>query len=163
MYHSVKYCMNKRYSDITHNGINIYMNKSLQDAPFTYMNEYKNPCWLEHLSPDYMTYYKMTPYHNNHGVDQINKMIPIFNKRLEQDEQPWRLRCLPYFFLLGVTKCGTTDFFDAILKHPAVHGLWIKEPMYWNRERYPGGTVVHKGTDNSRLNIYRLHDVTYMT
>ena len=116
-----------------------------QNAPFTYIQYYQNPCWLEHLTSAYMTDYNSTPYHKDFGVEPIAKMVPIYDKRLKEQTKPWRIRCLPYFFLLGVTKCGTTDFFDAILKHPEVHGLWIKEPMYWNRERYPEGAVVHRG------------------
>ena len=34
----------------------------------------------------------------------------------------WRengtLRCLPYFFLIGVKKCGTTELYKLIEKHP---------------------------------------------
>ena len=65
--------------------------------------------------------------------------------RLSTSRRPWRLRCLPYFYLLGVTKSGTTDLYQSLLKHPDVHGGWVKEPMYWNRGRYPQGALVHKG------------------
>lgn len=29
-----------------------------------------------------------------------------------------RLRCIPYFHILGVSKCGTTDLYHRLSKHP---------------------------------------------
>ncbi|KAK7468149.1 hypothetical protein BaRGS_00036613 [Batillaria attramentaria] len=45
-----------------------------------------------------------------------------------------RLRCLPFFFLAGVSKCGTTDLFSQIVKHPDVSPT-TKEP-HWFTRRY---------------------------
>ena len=45
-----------------------------------------------------------------------------------------RLRCLPYFHLLGVDKSGTTDLHSRIAKHPDVllnSGGLGKETYYW--------------------------------
>ena len=85
----------------------------------------------------------------NGGAEaQIAYLAEVYNKRLETNLHPWRIRCLPYFYLMGVTKSGTTDFYYALLKHSDVHGPWIKEPMYWNRGRYPQGVIVHKGNMN---------------
>ena len=44
-----------------------------------------------------------------------------------------RLRCLPGFYLIGVTKSGTTDLYDKLLYHQDVVPPTIKEPMWWNR------------------------------
>ena len=45
-----------------------------------------------------------------------------------------RLRCLPYFHVLGVDKSGTTDLHSRIAQHPHVllnSGALGKETYYW--------------------------------
>ncbi|XP_072166435.1 carbohydrate sulfotransferase 15-like [Diadema setosum] len=44
------------------------------------------------------------------------------------------LRCLPYFYLMGMPKCGTTDLFAKITRHPSVVRT-LKEPHWWTRRR----------------------------
>ena len=47
-------------------------------------------------------------------------------------QTPWRLRCLPAFYLLGASKSGTSDLYEWMLRHPHVHGGITKEQKYWN-------------------------------
>ncbi|XP_041480638.1 carbohydrate sulfotransferase 15-like [Lytechinus variegatus] len=49
-----------------------------------------------------------------------------------------RLRCLPYFYILGVAKCGTSDLWDKINAHPHVVRKLVKEPHWWTRYRLQG-------------------------
>lgn len=54
-------------------------------------------------------------------------------------EQLQRLRCLPYFHLLGVDKSGTTDLHSRIAEHPHVllnSGGLGKETYYWCWMKY---------------------------
>jgi len=95
--------------------------------------------------------------HVNHSFHDPNnikarKLYPIYKERLQRDSYPWRFRCLPYFYLAGVTKSGTTDFINMLLRHPQLHGPLVKEPMYWNRRRYPNGVQVGNGTYIGRGN-----------
>jgi len=57
----------------------------------------------------------------------------------------WRTKygwlCLPYFFLLGTPKSGTTTLFEMITTHPQVIRT-RKEPHWWTRAR-PEVTVVN--------------------
>lgn len=49
------------------------------------------------------------------------------------------LRCLPYFHILGVDKCGTTDLYSRIAQHPHVllnSGKLGKETGYWCWRKY---------------------------
>ncbi len=108
------------------------------------MSEYKNPCWLEHLLREHVAEYANTSFHQ-YGKNEIVRLRQIYQERLRTEVNPWRLRCLPYFYLAGVTKSGTTDLFEALLKHPQIHGPWVKEPHYWNRRRYPKGVPVRNG------------------
>ena len=50
-------------------------------------------------------------------------------------KEPWRIRCLPYVYLAGVTKSGTTDLYDTLLLHPDIVAPSMKEPMFFDRNR----------------------------
>ena len=45
------------------------------------------------------------------------------------------LRCLPYFFLAGFPKSGTTDLFYKMGIHPQILA-GCKEPHWWTRRRF---------------------------
>lgn len=47
-----------------------------------------------------------------------------------------RFRCLPYFYIIGQPKCGTTDLFDRLRFHPDVRLALLKEPHWWSRKRF---------------------------
>ncbi|PVD29653.1 hypothetical protein C0Q70_08908 [Pomacea canaliculata] len=47
------------------------------------------------------------------------------------------LACLPFFYLAGFPKCGTTDLYTRISMHQHVRAL-LKEPHWITRERYKG-------------------------
>lgn len=50
-----------------------------------------------------------------------------------------RLRCLPYFHIIGVCKSGTTDLFNRLVQHPQIvknRGLMSKETWFWSWHRY---------------------------
>ncbi|XP_063963165.1 carbohydrate sulfotransferase 15-like [Lytechinus pictus] len=44
------------------------------------------------------------------------------------------LNCLPYFYVIGTSKCGTTDIWAKILSHPDVIDV-PKEPHWWGPRR----------------------------
>ena len=45
------------------------------------------------------------------------------------------LSCLPYFYLLGYPKCGTTKLYNLLKIHPHYASSKIKEPHYWRKQR----------------------------
>lgn len=45
------------------------------------------------------------------------------------------LRCLPYFYLVGVSKSGTTDLYMQLKKHPKIARGNTKELGYWGKFR----------------------------
>ncbi|XP_065942341.1 carbohydrate sulfotransferase 15 isoform X2 [Magallana gigas] len=58
-----------------------------------------------------------------------------------------RLRCLPYFHIIGVCKSGTTDLFYRLVQHPQIvknRGLMSKETWFWSWHRY-GTELWRKG------------------
>ena len=44
--------------------------------------------------------------------------------------------CLPYFFLAGIPKCGTTELVAKLSWHPDIVRPRRKEPHWWTRQRY---------------------------
>ncbi|KAK3579908.1 hypothetical protein CHS0354_031428, partial [Potamilus streckersoni] len=62
-----------------------------------------------------------------------------------------RFRCLPYFQLIGFSKCASSDLFARICSHPQVlanKGGNSKETKWWPRFRY--GIYKYKGQSDSR-------------
>ncbi|KAK6183682.1 hypothetical protein SNE40_011112 [Patella caerulea] len=58
-----------------------------------------------------------------------------------------RVRCLPYFHLLGVDKCGTTDLWKRMVQHPQIlpnMGHYSKSIKWWSRKRF-GFDIWSKG------------------
>lgn len=50
-----------------------------------------------------------------------------------------QLHCLPYFFLAGVSKCGSTDIFSRLTEHPQIMQPREKEPRWFDIRRYAKG------------------------
>ena len=49
-----------------------------------------------------------------------------------------RVRCLPFVYLIGQPKCGTTDLRDRLRRHPQVaSGGMLSAGHWWSRMRYP--------------------------
>ncbi|XP_046381809.2 carbohydrate sulfotransferase 15-like [Haliotis rufescens] len=76
----------------------------------------RNPCWWE-----------------NHPGETTCDKLRLMNKALKlpgtQENGPV-LRCLPYFYLIGQAKCGTTDLFTRITQHPSILSPMTKEPFW---------------------------------
>ncbi|XP_064601112.1 carbohydrate sulfotransferase 15-like [Liolophura sinensis] len=49
------------------------------------------------------------------------------------------IRCLPYFFVAGFPKCGTTDLYRRLELHPQIQPPCAKEPHWWSRHRFAKG------------------------
>ncbi|KAK3589428.1 hypothetical protein CHS0354_020756 [Potamilus streckersoni] len=103
---------------------------------FHFDTRFKNPCWFETLiSPD--------PYQRNiyssysRAVKRmLEKMTLLWRERLSKNvSSSYRLRCLPYFYIIGQPKCGSTDLFWRISRHPDVVTPPIKELHWWSRGR----------------------------
>ncbi|KAL3864864.1 hypothetical protein ACJMK2_006514 [Sinanodonta woodiana] len=103
---------------------------------FHFDPRFKNPCWFEPLvSPD--------PYQRNiyssysSAVKRsLKQMTLLWRKRFSHNvSSSYRLRCLPYFYIIGQPKSGSTDLFFRISRHPDVVTPPIKEFHWWSRGR----------------------------
>ncbi|XP_052762534.1 carbohydrate sulfotransferase 15-like [Mya arenaria] len=70
--------------------------------PFTFLEEYKNPCYAVEQTED--------------------RKLP--------------LQCIPYFYLIGAPKSGTTDLFRRLIKHREISEYVVKEPHWLTRKRF---------------------------
>ena len=62
----------------------------------------------------------------------------------ERDRQTDRQTWIPYYYLIGVSKSGTNDFYHFIVQHPEAVGA-SKEMHWFDRYRYEGNQY-NKGT-----------------
>ncbi|KAK2142852.1 hypothetical protein LSH36_907g01051 [Paralvinella palmiformis] len=88
-------------------------------------------------------------------------MQKVIDKRRERDSENlgWRVRCFPYFFLIGFTKCGTTDLFESLSHIPDFIRPLTKEPEFWNMYRLPfqiqkDGVVLPRATLGDYLDVF---------
>ncbi|CAL4102197.1 unnamed protein product, partial [Meganyctiphanes norvegica] len=91
-----------------------------------FLPNFKNPCWYEYTDGKQVseTYY------------DYDKPAAAIQRSKRMEEKSFRLRCLPYFFLIGQPKCGTTDLFQRITQHPDVIPPIMKGPHWWTRRKY---------------------------
>ncbi|XP_054655425.1 carbohydrate sulfotransferase 15-like [Dunckerocampus dactyliophorus] len=100
----------------------------------------KSPCWYE----EFVGGTSIDPYASNLFVVRsmnfkgvCDQLTSNFRQSLrQQDGKLFRLRCLPYFYIVGQPKCGTTDLFRRLLLHPELRFNVMKEPHWWTRRRF---------------------------
>lgn len=100
----------------------------------------KSPCWYEEFSGELGT----NPYKRNRFAMRsqsfktvCNRLGSDFQQRLyHRRGKQFRLRCLPYFYIIGQPKCGTTDLFYRLRLHPELKFNTLKEPHWWTRKRF---------------------------
>ncbi|XP_059143971.1 carbohydrate sulfotransferase 15-like isoform X2 [Physella acuta] len=102
--------------------------------PIKFLPEYKNPCWREEVvqPADDM-------YHGNLFANysyRYEKIFRTFRQQWAKRLDRFRLRCLPYFFIAGMPKCGSTDLYHRLIAHPDVAAPPVKESHWWGKNRY---------------------------
>ena len=116
--------------------------------PPRFLDHFKNPCWYENLtSSDVLTNNSLKLSFEGYDGGPLSRQLKVTQRSVAQCLRQAdgggckRLRCLPYFYIAGFAKCGTTDLHTALSAHPqiALGSHWhIKEPTYWNRVKYQG-------------------------
>ena len=90
--------------------------------PATFYAEYKNPCWKPSAEVDRLV--RHVQLHRRNGNKNITK------------NQAVSTLCLPYFFLAGFPKCGTTTLHHTVFEqHPDIVKPTYKEPHWWTRRK----------------------------
>ncbi|KAL3971919.1 disabled-like proiein [Sarotherodon galilaeus] len=100
----------------------------------------KSPCWYEEFSskPGNDLYRRnLFTLRSKSFKTVCDRLRANFHQHLyHKDGKDFRLRCLPYFYIIGQPKCGTTDLFHRMLLHPEVKFNIMKEPHWWTRKRF---------------------------
>jgi len=94
-----------------------------------FLIDFKNPCWyVNNTFPSkfqYLRYY----YRRDIPLSEDLKLLSHFTST---NSKPIRsIQCLPYFYLIGFPKCGTTALMYYIQKHPQYVPSCTKEPHWW--------------------------------
>lgn len=108
--------------------------------PRKFLPGIKNPCWYE----DYTGNITSDPYRTNLYARYSKRFRTVFQHLrntfrehlFHRDGKLYRMRCLPYFYIIGQPKCGTTDLYDRLRLHPDIKFTIFKEPHWWTRKRF---------------------------
>lgn len=109
-------------------------------VPRKFLPNSKSPCWYEEFTGRNTT----DPYVTNSYALYSKRFRATFDALRKAfwghlshaAGKHFRLRCLPYFYIIGQPKCGTTDLYDRLRLHPEVKFSAIKEPHWWTRKRF---------------------------
>ncbi len=82
-----------------------------------FRSDLKNPCW--EINPEAY-------------ID----IIPMVTEKKKPESVEESTLCLPYVYLLGQPKCGTSDLFERIRAHPEVHPPKRKEIRWFTRGEF---------------------------
>ncbi|XP_067908909.1 carbohydrate sulfotransferase 15 [Heterodontus francisci] len=108
--------------------------------PRKFLQNVKNHCWYtRYTGTASMDPYKKNAYflHTKHFQTISDYLRKAIWKHLRHHgDEHYRLRCLPYFYIIGQPKCGTTDLYNRLRLHPEVSFSIVKEPHWWTRKRF---------------------------
>ena len=108
--------------------------------PRKFLPNIKNPCWYEvHTGNITVDPYSANLYarYSQRFRTVFENLRNAFREHLyRRAGKYYRIRCLPYFYIIGQPKCGTTDLYDRLRLHPDVRFTTFKEPHWWTRKRF---------------------------
>lgn len=92
---------------------------------------YKNPCWAESIPkyPYQTNSYLMVSEQARLLEPQFQQMRKIFATRKEDN---WRLRCLPYYYVMETPPSAVPSLYTVLGYHPSVANPRMSEPEFWN-------------------------------
>lgn len=108
--------------------------------PREFLPNVKNPCWYkEHAGNITADPYRANLYarYSRRFRTVFENLRNAFREHLyHRKGKYYRMQCLPYFYIIGQPKCGTTDLYDRLRLHPDVRFTTFKEPHWWTRKRF---------------------------
>ena len=94
-----------------------------------FLTDFKNPCWYANYT--FPSNFQYLRYYNRRNIP-LSSDLRLLNHFTRTDSKPVKsLQCLPYFYLVGFPKCGTTALMYYIQKHPEYIPSCTKEPHWW--------------------------------
>lgn len=108
-------------------------------GPIRFMEGYNNPCWHEKFTARHVHMVSKNAYKRFNGgkrlLQGLKRLSTVYGNMLLANITE-RIRCLPYFHVIGLSKCGTSDLFTRLSNHPQVLTGFIKEPNWWSHFRF---------------------------
>ena len=98
--------------------------------------KFVNPCWTLSL-PSYETTKKRLPSTSSVTDTEETHLLRTYGLGNRS------FICMPYFFLAGFPKSGTTSLRTALRHLPQIVGTSKKEPHWWTRAQLVGDTTDH--------------------
>ena len=94
-----------------------------------FLTDFKNPCW--YVNYTFPSNFQYLHYYNRRDIP-LSSDLKLLSHFTRTDSKPVKsLQCLPYFYLVGFPKCGTTALMHYIQKHPEYIPSCTKEPHWW--------------------------------
>jgi hypothetical protein len=109
--------------------VHIHLKGIFEDLPDTFLEEYKNPCWRY-------------PASNN---PQPSAALLDLNEKGDM-----AVACLPYAYILGQPKCGTSDLFERLKRHPDIRMPRRKEVRWFTRGEFTDTPLTPDGEEVPR-------------
>ena len=111
---------------------------------------------------DIWSHYKQSPKHDQivaASPDVFASLPEFFSSRFKNPcwFRDRTLHCLPYYHILGVSKCGTTDIYNRLIKHPHIYESLNKGPHWWDECPWPlkgACTAPPKGDFDGYINLF---------
>ena len=86
----------------------------------------------------------------HHLLKALQKIIPgptNFSRKVKnpcwENGNDGTLNCMPYFFLAGFPKCGTTTVHNILTKHPQISPPQVKEGHWWVNAQLKNSDIPH--------------------
>ncbi|XP_067092715.1 carbohydrate sulfotransferase 15-like [Osmerus mordax] len=121
--------------DVLHSDLHLF-----SVIPRQFLPNVKSPCWYEeHVGNTSADVYDKNLYapHSVNFRTVCDHLRRDFREHLyHNNSKLYRLRCLPYFYIIGQPKSGTTDLYHRLMLHPEVRFSTMKEPHWWTRKRF---------------------------
>lgn len=105
-----------------------------EPGPFEYDTRFKNPCWWEPMSErkPYNPKAYIKPGRMENYLDDMDRHW----KKVKGQDLEKRLRCVPYVYVVGTGKCGSTDLYNMLKIHHQIQVGPLKEPRWLIRTRF---------------------------
>ena len=116
--------------------------------PRQFLPNFKNPCWYVDYQISHQllqTFFTNTPGQEDEAAKERIAKTAIAEMYAGGQTGGKQLVCLPYFFVLGYSKCGTTKLYEILKAHPHFAPPRIKEIHWFTKhvfeERFPSNTA----------------------
>ena len=96
-------------------------------VPEHFSPDFKNPCWYTSDVEWISNHSHVNNLSLSSGKLLVDRMKNYFDKENTTNTQ----LCMPYFFIAGFPKCGTTTLHVAMSRDPDIYAPQWKEPHWW--------------------------------